>query len=161
MERLFLQAYRDVEPPVKIKMEELLGTWRTGGPNGTMLYPERLQRNLEDALFGRGGRGGGIGALGKGITDAAHYAAGVQQRPTVAPPQEVAALLHEIRRVLGVRQARAYREPSDQSNMLSVEALQKVNSLVHFVFCSSSSACITGSVLGFIITRVRFVCSSF
>lgn len=55
-------AHSDVDPPTKVKMEELLGTWRTGGQDGGELFkpipnapPGTLppQRIIEDALFGR------------------------------------------------------------------------------------------------------------
>ncbi len=42
-------------------MEELLGTWRTGGPDGGELFRDpdegrtgRVQRGIESALFGTG-----------------------------------------------------------------------------------------------------------
>ena len=65
IERAFLSAYHAVDPSTKIKMEELLGTWRTGGPDGGELFRDadedrtgRVQRGIEGALFGSGAYGG-------------------------------------------------------------------------------------------------------
>jgi pre-mRNA cleavage complex 2 protein Pcf11 len=129
LERLFLQTYREVDAATQTKMEELLGTWRTGGPNGTQLYPAnngRLQKTLEEALFGRGGRGGGIGGGGRGMLDNPHYVMSVQQRPSLAPPHDCAALASDIQRVVAIRQAQLYRNPHDTTNQIAIEALQKV-----------------------------------
>ncbi|KAK4057545.1 mRNA 3' end processing factor [Microbotryomycetes sp. JL221] len=59
IERVFLHAYRSVDSSIQIKLEELLGTWRTGSPDGGELFrlPEegahgRVQRGIEEALFG-------------------------------------------------------------------------------------------------------------
>lgn len=59
---LLLLTCSDVDPPTKVKMEELLGTWRTGGQDGGELFKPvpnapvgtlPPQRIIEDALFGR------------------------------------------------------------------------------------------------------------
>ena len=78
IERIFLSAYRDVDPPTKVKMEELLGTWRTGGPGGSALFLGRAQHDIEIVLFGSGLRGGGIGGRGMGINDNRHFLSGVR-----------------------------------------------------------------------------------
>lgn len=127
MDRVFLQAYRDVDMPTKHKMEELLGSWRTGGVNGTEVYPERVMKSIEEGLYGVKGKGGGIGASGKGKSEAEHYNNGLQQKPSMASPNEVATLLQEIRHVLGISQAKAYRDPSDQANLNSLNLLQQVS----------------------------------
>lgn len=68
-------------------MEELLGTWRTGAVDGGELFrgPDeagngRVQHGIESALFGMGGRGGGIGGGGRPLADNENYMAGVSGR---------------------------------------------------------------------------------
>lgn len=132
LERLFLLTYREVEPPARIKLEELLGTWRTGGANGGQLYPfnqGRLQIALEEALFGKDGRGGGIGANGGGLLESQHYLNGVQQKAGSASPQDTIMVANEIRRLLGQRRAQQYRDPHNESNRASIDALEKVCSV--------------------------------
>lgn len=90
IERAFLSAYHSVDPPTRTKLEELLGTWKTGGADGGELFrdPEeprgparggaavgRVQRGIEGALFGARGRGDGL--LGRAAKDAEMYNAGV------------------------------------------------------------------------------------
>ncbi len=77
IEILFLTAYREVDSHTQFKMEELLGTWRTGGANGVELFNARNQKSIENQLFGRDGRGGGIGGGGKGMNDNRHFLSGV------------------------------------------------------------------------------------
>lgn len=66
-------------------MEELLGTWRTGGADGGELFrtPEegargRVQRGIEAALFGERGRGGGMGGGGRPQAENEAYNGGVR-----------------------------------------------------------------------------------
>lgn len=55
---IFLSIYRNVDDGTKIKMEELLGTWKTGGSRGEDLFPPKLQLTIEETLFGKAGKGG-------------------------------------------------------------------------------------------------------
>ena len=126
VERVFLSAYRDVDPQVRHKMEELLGTWRTGGPQGQELYPAPLQRTIEEALFGRHLRGGGIGGNGRSVNENQHFIAGVQQQSSLASVMERSAVAEDVRRIIGLRRAQAYRDPHDQNNNAQIEALLKV-----------------------------------
>lgn len=133
VERIFLSVYRDVDPPTKVKMEELLGTWRTGGQHGQELYISlnpmhgNIQRNIEEQLFGRQLRGGGIGGGGRPVMDNRHFLNGVQQQPSLAQPEERNALTDDIRRIIGLRQAQAYRDPHDKANVQQMDSLQKVS----------------------------------
>lgn len=84
IERVFLETYQLVDPQVKVKLEELLGTWRTGGQDGGELFrfPEegrrgRVQYGIESNLFGNGGRGGGIGGKGLPLAQNQAFQAGV------------------------------------------------------------------------------------
>lgn len=67
-------------------MEELLGTWRTGGANRGELFRleregegerGRIQEGIERGVFGAGGRGGGMADGGRGIYDSDSYMSGV------------------------------------------------------------------------------------
>jgi pre-mRNA cleavage complex 2 protein Pcf11 len=84
VERTFLSMYHEADDLIRIKMEELLGTWRTGGSNRGELFrlPEegdrgRIQHAIETALFGSGGRGGGMANGGRSIHDSDSYLSGV------------------------------------------------------------------------------------
>jgi pre-mRNA cleavage complex 2 protein Pcf11 len=85
LERTFLSAYHSVDPTTKVKLEELLGTWKTGGSDGGELFRMhdegktggRVQKGIETQLFGATGRGGGMGAMGRGRDAAESYNAGV------------------------------------------------------------------------------------
>ncbi|KAK0529460.1 mRNA 3' end processing factor [Tilletia horrida] len=50
--RLFLETFRVVDAPTRKRLEELLATWRTGGPNGTPLFGESAQWTIERSLYG-------------------------------------------------------------------------------------------------------------
>lgn len=63
IERAFLSTYQSADPHTQVKLEELLGTWRSGGEDGGELFrfPEematmrqggRVQRGIESVLFG-------------------------------------------------------------------------------------------------------------
>ena len=49
---LFLESYRQVDPSTKSKMDEMLVTWRTGGPNGKELFGVATQVSLERGVWG-------------------------------------------------------------------------------------------------------------
>ncbi|KAE8259799.1 hypothetical protein A4X13_0g768 [Tilletia indica] len=50
--RLFLETFRVVDAPTRKRLEELLATWRQGGPNGTPLFGESAQWTIERSLYG-------------------------------------------------------------------------------------------------------------
>ncbi|CAD6887862.1 unnamed protein product [Tilletia controversa] len=50
--RLFLETYRVVDAPTRKRLEELLATWRQGGPQGTPLFGESAQWTIERSLYG-------------------------------------------------------------------------------------------------------------
>lgn len=154
IERLFLTAYHVVDPPTKIKFEELLGTWRTGAADGGELFkfPEegqhgRVQRGIETTLFGAHGRGGGLGAQGRPVSESQSYQSGVrearfhlggliaderlsfqvQQTPAMATPGERSGVLFDIRRLLATRQEQAMSMQEDEVTHNQINALQKVS----------------------------------
>lgn len=52
---IYMETYRVVDHAVKVRMEELLNTWRDSGPNGTPLFGIPAQQNIERALWGQNG----------------------------------------------------------------------------------------------------------
>lgn len=137
IERTFLSAYHVVDPSTQLKMEELLGTWRTGGSDGGELFrlPEegprgRVQRGIETALFGDRGRGGGVGGGGRPMGENEVYQAGTQQLPAVATADERSGVLFDIRRLLQKRQEEAVQRPEDEVNQGQINALKQLEALV-------------------------------
>ncbi|BGO97418.1 pre-mRNA cleavage complex 2 protein Pcf11 [Rhodotorula toruloides] len=136
IERVFLSAYHSVDSSTKTKLEELLGTWKTGGADGGELFRMpgeegeggRVQRGIEGAIFGARGRGDGLG--GKTSREAEMYHAGVQQLPHVATSTERSGVLYDVRRLLSLRQDAATSNPSDQINASQILALKKLESLI-------------------------------
>ncbi|KAF8308156.1 hypothetical protein DL93DRAFT_2171317 [Clavulina sp. PMI_390] len=49
---LFLDCYDRVDDSTRSKMEEMLVTWRTGGPGGTELFGKNAQLTVENAIWG-------------------------------------------------------------------------------------------------------------
>ena len=47
---LFLESYRVVDPGTRHKMEEMLWTWRDGGPNGRELFGVGPQESIERSI---------------------------------------------------------------------------------------------------------------
>ncbi|KAJ1023219.1 hypothetical protein NDA16_003372 [Ustilago loliicola] len=52
---IFLETYRVVDQPTKMRMEELLATWKTAGPGARPLFGDNAQWSIERALFGSSG----------------------------------------------------------------------------------------------------------
>ncbi|GAA5872978.1 hypothetical protein JCM3774_004890 [Rhodotorula dairenensis] len=136
IERAFLSAYHAVDPVTRTKLEELLGTWKTGGPDGGELFRDadepmhgaRVQRGIEAALFGARGRGDGFS--GRATKDSEMYHAGVQQLPHTATTTERSGVLYDVRRLLTLRQDALASHPSDQINASQITALKKLEQLI-------------------------------
>ncbi|GAA5992830.1 hypothetical protein JCM10908_001359 [Rhodotorula pacifica] len=136
IERAFLSAYHSVDPSTRTKLEELLGTWKTGGSDGGELFRDpdepregaRVQRGIEGALFGARGRGDGLG--GRATKDAEMYHAGVQQLPHTATTTERSGVLYDVRRLLTLRQDVLSTNPADQINASQITALRKLENLI-------------------------------
>jgi hypothetical protein len=52
---LFLEAYDQVDPPTRRKMEEMLLTWRTGAPGAKELFGVSAQVAIERTIWGGSG----------------------------------------------------------------------------------------------------------
>ncbi|GAA5848917.1 hypothetical protein JCM8547_006388 [Rhodosporidiobolus lusitaniae] len=166
LERTFLSSYHAVDASTKTKLEELLGTWKTGASDGGELFrmPEekgregRVQRGIEVALWGVGGRKGGMAGgtregskgYGNGVAQVPHppppsgptaaATASPSPAPQAAPPppagpatattSERSGVLYDVRRLLALRQEAAERVPGDEINKGQIVALGKLESLI-------------------------------
>jgi pre-mRNA cleavage complex 2 protein Pcf11 len=148
---VFLTTYRNVDLATQVKLEELVATWRTGGPNNTELFPTRVQSEIETALFGRGGRGGGISTTGRVLDQNRHFMTGVSgcglsymetiiltdpailQQPSLASDAERSEVLQDVRRLLALRQSRSSHDLEDQSNHDQIQVLKQVRTILSLV----------------------------
>ncbi|KAH8922214.1 hypothetical protein BT69DRAFT_1282456, partial [Atractiella rhizophila] len=134
IERSFLQSYHLVsaeQPQARQKLEELLGTWRTGGTNGGELFRVGVQKGIERELWGRNGRGGGWAEGAREDSEA--YANGAMGVPANASLDERTAVLADVRRLLDLRlsQTGLLRDESEiQGNEHQISALQQLENLV-------------------------------
>ena len=55
MHRLYLATYREVDGVTKARMEEMIGLWRTSGPDGRDLYGPAVRDAIEREIFGPAG----------------------------------------------------------------------------------------------------------
>ncbi|KAI0068792.1 hypothetical protein BV25DRAFT_1874001 [Artomyces pyxidatus] len=64
---LFLETYGQVDPVTRTKMEEMLLTWRNGGPNGRQLFGVGVQNAIERGIWGSssGAEGSANGFISK------------------------------------------------------------------------------------------------
>lgn len=53
--RIYMETYRMVDQGTKVRMEELLNTWRNAGPNGEPIFGGDAQWKIETQLYGRQG----------------------------------------------------------------------------------------------------------
>lgn len=137
-----------------MKLEELLATWRTGGRDGGELFklPPNApygtlppQRIMEEALFGRQAAFSPAAQSPYSNGNASPPAPQQPQIPRPGPnipmppssllqPQqsnlgtnvEKAAVLHDLRRLLGIRREQAAQNPMDTSNRDQIATLQQV-----------------------------------
>ncbi|SDA00297.1 BZ3501_MvSof-1269-A2-R1_Chr2-2g04515 [Microbotryum saponariae] len=137
IKRGFVDAYHVSDPATRVKMEELLGTWRTGGADGGELFRghdqgehDSVQRVIEAALFGTFGRGGGMGANGRSVQESESFQSGMQQITPTASNGERSGILFDLRRLLQLRLDQAAQKPSDEVNQSQIEALRKLEYLV-------------------------------
>ncbi|GAA6024918.1 hypothetical protein JCM10207_004268, partial [Rhodosporidiobolus poonsookiae] len=161
LERAFLSAYHSADSSTRTKLEELLGTWKTGGADGGELFrlpgeigegrEGRVQRGIETALWGAGGRArAGLSATTR--EGSAGYGNGVAQLPppsasprtaapapaAVPPPTTASAataaersgVLYDVRRLLALRQEQLEANPGDAINQTQIGALRKLESLI-------------------------------
>ncbi|KAA1073714.1 hypothetical protein PGT21_023302 [Puccinia graminis f. sp. tritici] len=80
---------------MKIKFEELLGTWRTGSAAQSELFGPEIQRKMEDGIFGSWRWRHGNEALNSLACNN-----GVKQLPAITLPAKTASILFDLRRIL-------------------------------------------------------------
>lgn len=154
----------DVDPPTKVKLEELLGTWRTGGQDGGELFKSipnaplgtlPSQRVIEDALFGRPPaplapvqqpppfQNGGQQAFHhqQSPPPAMPGNQWQQPRPPTPPKQhndtsnlEKAEVLFDIRKMLEMRRSQLVANPSNRGNLDQINTLKQVGLLYQDAF---------------------------
>ncbi|KAM0786746.1 hypothetical protein ACM66B_002183 [Microbotryomycetes sp. NB124-2] len=149
IERVFLHAYRSVDAHTQVKLQELLGTWRTGSADGGELFrlPEegshgRVQRGIEEALFGARPSTSESGRGDRAANDASEAVGCCSQPPSpkreadllvdqaFATPGERSGVLFDIRRLLQRREEEvAYGAPDDVVKE-QIGALHKLENLV-------------------------------
>ncbi len=116
---IFLETYRLVDQPTKMRMEELLGTWKTGGPGARPLFGDNAQWGIERALFGSQGM---------------PQANAVQAAP-VADPRANAArskskAIENIDKLLAVDGQSLAANPADQALHERVDSLAQLKQVI-------------------------------
>ena len=142
----------EVDQSTKVKLEELLGTWRNGAPDGGELFQLQPgaplgaippQRAMEEALFGRrpsppipSSRNDAqlmppmppIAAMPLQAQNPYHHQQSPQPpQPGLANTSERAAVLYDLRKLLGIRREQAAANPADKSNFDQIATIQQVS----------------------------------
>lgn len=145
-----------------MKLEELLGTWRTGGQDGGELFklPQNAplgtlppQRIIEDALFGRPPPPvpaavplppsppfqNDVQPFNRQSPPPPALANSWQPRPPTPPKQhsdpsnlEKAAVLYDIRKMLELRRSQLVANPHNRSNLDQINTLKQVREFARF-----------------------------
>ncbi|KEI39806.1 uncharacterized protein L969DRAFT_381960 [Mixia osmundae IAM 14324] len=111
VERVFLTAFQDADQSMQVKLEELLGTWRTGGRNGSELFAPGVYQSIANNVASIRGTDESDG-----------------QQP--ATPGERAGALYDIRRLLVKRQEEALTSPQDETIATQIMILTQLEGLV-------------------------------
>ncbi|ETW83891.1 hypothetical protein HETIRDRAFT_62543 [Heterobasidion irregulare TC 32-1] len=108
---LFLDSYGLVEPGVRSKMEEMLLTWRTGGPHGRELFGVGPQVAIERGIWGSGvindsSLPSGAGTISKSqVISELEFTLGQTERALQSNPfdsviQNDVSVLHQLRKLV-------------------------------------------------------------
>lgn len=155
--------FSEVDAQTKVKLEELLGTWRTGGQDGGELFkllPNASigtlppQRMIEDALFGRPAppapaplppsqpyQNGGQAFNGQSPPPPQTFN-NWQVRPPTPPKQhqqngalnvEKAEVLFDIRKMLELRRSQLVANPHNRSNLDQINTLKQVRFFIYLM----------------------------
>ncbi|KAJ9474267.1 Protein PCF11 [Pseudozyma hubeiensis] len=117
---IFLESYRLVDQPTKLRMEELLGTWKTAGPGARPLFGDNAQWSIERALFG---------SQGMPQPNAAPVAAGVAD-PRANAARSKSKAIENIDRLLAVDGQSLAANPSDQALHERVDSLAQLKQVI-------------------------------
>ncbi|KAI0347227.1 hypothetical protein BDW22DRAFT_1425283 [Trametopsis cervina] len=110
--RLFLDTYESVDQATRNKMEEMLGTWRTGAPNGRQLFGIVAQQAIEREIWG--------GQATQSVT----------QNRSGQAPISTAQVLSELEFVLGNKERALQINPYDKQAHSHIQVLQQLRKVV-------------------------------
>ncbi|PWN44767.1 hypothetical protein IE81DRAFT_271598, partial [Ceraceosorus guamensis] len=116
---LYLETYRIVDQPTKMRMEELLATWRNSGPGKSQLFGPNAQWEIERTLFGN---------QGPPQTSKANAMGSVSGYRSPMVVQNKQRGLELIDRLLALGTQLQYRNPAahDQNRMTALRQLKSV-----------------------------------
>ncbi|TKY89706.1 hypothetical protein EX895_001491 [Sporisorium graminicola] len=117
---IFLESYRLVDQPTKLRMEELLATWKTAGPGARALFGDNAQWSIERALFG---------SQGMPQPHAAPAAAAVTD-PRANAARSKSKAIENIDKLLAVDGQSLAANPSDQSLHERVDSLAQLKQVI-------------------------------
>ncbi|KIJ56625.1 hypothetical protein M422DRAFT_22777 [Sphaerobolus stellatus SS14] len=116
---LFLESYRVVDAGTRHKMEEMLWTWRDGGPNGRELFGIGPQESIERSISAYAPR---------------HMPPPLSRPTSIAPPEHNAVSRHQVlsdlENALVQQERRLQITPYDHSINKNMEVLQQLRALV-------------------------------
>lgn len=117
---IFLESYRLVDQPTKLRMEELLATWKTAGPGARPLFGDNAQWSIERALFG---------SQGMPQPNAAPSTAAVAD-PRANAARSKSKAVETIDRLLAVDGQSLAANPSDQALHERVDSLAQLKQVI-------------------------------
>ena len=131
---IFLETYRLVDQPTKMRMEELLATWKESGPGGRPLFNENAQWNIERSLFGSQGM---PPSLHRPVQQV-HPLGAMPPRspnPTIAHPlastdRGKAKAIESIDRLLALDSQRIKREPNNTAVTERMDSLRQLKQVL-------------------------------
>ena len=131
--RLFLDTYEVVDQATRNKMEEMLGTWRTGAPNGRQLFGVVAQQAIEREIWG-GQHAQSVVRRLPTVTHRRPRSLRRKQNPSRPgqAPISTAQVLSELEFVLSSKERALQVNPYDKQAATHMQVLQQV--------CSFSSA---------------------
>ena len=129
--RLFLDTYEVVDQQTRIKMEEMLLTWRTGAPNGRELFGVVTQLAIERHIWGTDSTQ---------TVRSSHRHSGrrpdrrFRQSGNRGGSQSIsqAQVLSELEFVLGQKERALQSNPYDKVTQNHIAILQQVSALSYF-----------------------------
>ncbi|CBQ68681.1 related to PCF11 component of pre-mRNA 3`-end processing factor CF I [Sporisorium reilianum SRZ2] len=116
---VFLESYRLVDQPTKLRMEELLATWKTAGPGARALFGDNAQWSIERALFGSQGMPQPHAAAAAAVAD-----------PRANAARSKSKAIENIDRLLAVDGQSLAANPSDQALHERVDSLAQLKQVI-------------------------------
>lgn len=124
--RLFLDTYHSVDEATRHKMEEMLGTWRTGAPNGRELFGVVAQVGIEREIWG-GESTQSVVCRPRSLQNASRRSHSTRRRQNSRQgPISPAQVLSELEAVLGSKERALQANPYDKQTQTHVQVLQQV-----------------------------------